>query len=169
MKQTTGDFIDSFEIRTLGTAKGEARLGLYIDLALFTRHEDIRVVVICTDFILRNSSRDEMLNSVYEATFPGECNKLRVVCAVLSSGHFDIGVVQDDDSTRAVFDLGDDWDCARELILTFIKSRSPESFAEKRQRLCPQWDPSPEPLDGCACGETCCDCRRDPVKDKSRA
>ena len=53
-----------------------------------------------------------MLNSVYEATFPGEFNKLRVVCAVMSSGHFDIGVVQDDDSTRAVFDLGDDWDCA---------------------------------------------------------
>ena len=91
---------------------------------------------------------------------------LFVQCCLLGTS---TSVLQDDDSTRAVFDLGDDWDCARELILTFIKSRSPESFAEKRQRLCPQWDPSPEPLDGCACGETCCDCRRDPVKDKSRA
>ena len=99
-----------------------------------------------------------MLQCVHEAAFPGESTKLRVVCAVLSSGHFDIGVVQEGDSTRAVFELGADWDCALELILTFIQSRSPESFDEKRERLCLQWSVNPEPLDGCACGETCCDC-----------
>ena len=156
--ETTGDFIDNFESRTFGTAKGEARLGSYTDLAIFTRHEDIRVVVICTDNIFRYSSRDVLEKSVYEAIFPGESAKLRVVCAVLSSRHFDIGVVHVNGTTRAVFELGSDWDCALQLILSFIQSRSPLSKAEKRKRLCPEWKMSAEPDGGCACGETSCDC-----------
>ena len=46
VQQTTGDFIKNFETRTCGKAVGEARLGSYTDLAVFTRREDIRVVVI---------------------------------------------------------------------------------------------------------------------------
>ena len=134
--KTTGDFIESFMTRTSGKARGIARLGSYTDLGIFTRHEDIRVVVICTDLILRNSSKIDDLKSVYEAVFPGECVKHRVVCAILSSGHFDIGVVLENGCTRAVFGLGSDWDCALELILTFIKSKSPEGLAEERGRLC---------------------------------
>ena len=156
--ETTGDFIENFETRTRGKAVGEARLGSYTDLAVFTRREDIRVVVICTDFILRGSSRTDDLKSVFQAVFPGESEKHRVVCAVLSSGHFDIGVVHENGSTRAVFDIGSDWDCALDLILSFIKSRSPDSLAVKRERLCPQWSASAEPADGCVCGETSCDC-----------
>ena len=157
--KTTGDFIDSFMTRTFGKAKGEARLGSYTDLAIFTRHEDIRVVVICTDLILRDSTQADDLKSVYEAIFPGECVKHRVVCAILSSGHFDIGVVHENGSTRAVFDLGSDWDCARQLIMTFVKSKAPESLAIERERLCRRWNENPEPLEGCECGETSCDCR----------
>ena len=150
--KTTGDFIGSFMTRTSGKARGKERLGSYTDLGIFTRHEDIRVVVTCTDLILRNSSKNDDLKSVYEAVFPGESVKNRVVCAILSSGHFDIGVVLENGCTRAVFDLGSDWDCALELILTFIKSKSPES-------LSPRWSENSEPPEGCECGETACDCR----------
>ena len=75
VKQTTGDFIQNFETRASGKAVGEARLGSHTDLAVFTRREDIRVVVICTDFILRSSSRSDDLNSVFQAVFPGENGK----------------------------------------------------------------------------------------------
>jgi hypothetical protein len=131
--KTTGDFIGSFMTRTSGKARGKERLGSYTDLGIFTRHEYIRVVVICTDLILRNSSKNDDLKSVYEAVFPDESVKNRVVCAILSSGHFDIGVVLENGCTRAVFDLGSDWDCALELILTFIKSKSPESLSVEQR------------------------------------
>jgi hypothetical protein len=119
--ETTGEFVENFEVRTVGKAKGEARLGSFIDLAVFTRHEDIRVVVISTDRIFQDSTKEQMLKCVHEAAFPGESVKLRVVCAVLSPGHFDIGVLHANDATQAVFELGDDWDQALDLILTFIK------------------------------------------------
>jgi hypothetical protein len=158
--EKTGDDIASFEIRTCGKAVGDARLGSYIDLAILTRHEDIRVVCICTDKIFRNSSREEVEKSVREAAFPGETTKLRVVCAVLSSRHFDIGVVHVNGTTRAVFDLGNDWDCALRLTLSFIQKRSPVSESVKRVRLCRKWEECPEPADGCACGETSCECSK---------
>ena len=164
VREVTGDFIDNFEVRTLGKAKGQARLGSFIDLAVFTRHEDIRVIVICTDFIFQHSTKEQMLKCVHEAAFPGESVKLRVVCAVLSSGHFDIGVLQENDTSRAVFELGDDWDRALDLILTFIKNLSPKTSMTSRARLCPPWRENPEPLDGCACGETSCNCRVVPLK-----
>jgi hypothetical protein len=157
--ETTGEFVENFEVRTVGKAKGEARLGSFIDLAVFTRHEDIRVVVISTDRIFQDSTKEQMLKCVHEAAFPGESVKLRVVCAVLSSGHFDIGVLHANDATQAVFELGDDWDQALDLILTFIKKSSPKSKSEARKRLCPPWRESPDPVDGCACGETSCNCR----------
>ena len=156
--EVTGDFIESFETRTCGKAVGDARLGSSIDLAISTRLEDIRVVVICTDKIFRYSSRAELEKSVHEAVFPGEVEKLRVVCAVLSSRHFDIGVVHVNGTTRAVFDRGNDWDCALRLILSFIQARSPVNKTAKRERLCRQWKVVPEPAEGCACGETSCEC-----------
>lgn len=141
-KTTTGDFIDNFVTRTFGKAKGQAKLGSYSDLAIFTRHEDIRVVVICMDLILRNSPKPEDHKSVYEDAFHGECEKRRVVCAILSSGHFDIGVVNENGSTRAVFELGSYWDW---------RSVSTSVPGEARA--------NPEPAEGCACGETSCECR----------
>ena len=86
--QMTGDSIENFETRTLGKAVGDARLGSYIDLAILTLHEDIRVMVVCTDKIFRNTSREELEKSVHEAAFAGENTKSRVVCAVLSSHGF---------------------------------------------------------------------------------
>ena len=90
--------VEAFVTRAAGRAKGEARLGSHIDLAVFTCFEDIRVVVIDTTHILRSSTESELLktNSVIEACFPGECEKRRVVCAILSynpSRHFDLGAV----------------------------------------------------------------------------
>jgi hypothetical protein len=100
--EITGDFIDEFETRTKGDAIGKARLGSFTDLAIFTRHEDIRVVVICTDNIFRHSLENEVQNCVFEATFPAESTKLRVVCAILSSGHFDIGVIRQQSNSGSV-------------------------------------------------------------------
>jgi hypothetical protein len=77
---------------------------------------------------------------------------------VLSSKHFDIGVVHVNGKTRAVFDLGTDWDYALQLILAFIQKRSPVKPTDKRERLCRNWEVCPEPAEGCACGETSCEC-----------
>ena len=129
--EMTGDSLENFERRAAGKAVGDAKLGSYIDLAILTRHEDIRVVTITTDKIFRHSSREAVAKSIHEAAFPGETAKLRVVCAVLSSGHFDIGVVHVNGKTRAVFDLGNDWDCALRLILAFIQERSPVKPTDK--------------------------------------
>ena len=77
---------------------------------------------------------------------------------MLSSQHFDIGVVRANGKTRAVFNLGQEWDCALRLILEFIQKRSPVKSTDKRERLCPNWEECPEPAEGCACGETSCEC-----------
>ena len=47
--EMTGDSLENFERRAAGKAVGDAKLGSYIDLAILTRHEDIRVATITTD------------------------------------------------------------------------------------------------------------------------
>ena len=154
--------VEDFVTRASGRAKGDARRGSHIDLAVFTCYEDIRVMVIDTSNILRNSTEKELLtkNSVVEACFPGECEKRRVVCAVLSrtpSQHFDLGVVRTSRGVKAVFEFGEDWDRALKLILEFIKSRSPETAGGRRERAWSKWV-EPSESQGCECGETTCEC-----------
>ena len=64
----------------------------------------------------------------------GECDKQRVVCAVLSERHYNLGVVFGSE-VQAIFDVGADWDRARALILNYLreikKSPKPKVF----------WDP----------------------------
>ena len=141
-----------FRTRASGNATGLAVWGSGLELGLFTRYEDVRVMVIVTDMIFRNSSPTD----VSPAVFPGECEKSRVVCAIKYPKHFDIGVVHTPSGIQAVFQEGDEWSEALGLILSFIKSRSPETSEEKPAPLCRQWTPSDE--GECVCGETSCIC-----------
>ena len=43
------------------------------------------------------------------AGFEGECEKRRVVCAILAKGHYDLGVVFRPEA-QAVFENGPEWD-----------------------------------------------------------
>ena len=145
-----GDFIKNFETRTCGKATLTLRFLLAVKIFELL---SFALISSCAD------PQEQMIPKVFFKQSFLVREKHRVVCAVLSSGHFDIGVVHENGSSRAVFDLGSHWDCAFELILSFIKGRSPESMSAKRERLIPQWIENAEQADGCACGETSCDCR----------
>ena len=123
---------------------------------MFTRHDDVRVMVIDTKAILCTSSQADLEKAVRPTLCPGECEKSRVVCAISSPDHFDIGVVHTSNGIRAIFQEGDEWQEALSLILSFIKARSPKTFQDKRVPRCPRWAPSDQ--GDCDCGETSCIC-----------
>ena len=56
--------------------------GTILDLGLYTMFLDVRIIVIFVGRIRGVSSDEELLQSCFEAVFPGECEKHRVVCAV---------------------------------------------------------------------------------------
>ena len=57
------------------------------DLAIYTLFLDIRIEVISVDEIHADSTDAQLLLACRPATFPEECFKRRVVCAVLSKNH----------------------------------------------------------------------------------
>jgi hypothetical protein len=57
------------------------------DLALYTLFLDIRVVVVFADMIFAHSSDKQLSDACMVAGFEGECEKRRVVCAILAKGH----------------------------------------------------------------------------------
>jgi hypothetical protein len=103
-----------------GLVKGIDLQGDMQDLAIYTLFLDIRIEVISVDEIHADSTDAQLLLACRPATFPEECFKRRVVCAVLSKNHFDIGVLFRPE-VQAVFDLGPDWDRAKTLILRFLR------------------------------------------------
>ncbi len=84
---------------------------------------DVRVIVINSGGIRADSTDAELLKCCTEAVFPGECEKRRVVCAVLSGEHFDLGGVFGP-KARTIFDVGDDWARACVLILNHLRART---------------------------------------------
>ena len=66
----TSDSSEKFETRTVGKAVGDAKLGSNIDLAILTRHEDIRVVTVITDKIFailpKKSSQKVSLKMLFQ-------------------------------------------------------------------------------------------------------
>jgi len=135
-----GESSHEFTQRVSGNAAGKAMHGTNSDLALYTLGEDVRVVVISTSKILSTTPDEKLLESVVLATVPAQCDKSRVVCAVLHKDHFDLGVLRSHNSIQAVFQVGQEWDHALRQLLSFIKSRSPSSATEPRENLGPRWD-----------------------------
>jgi len=132
---TRGESSEETHTHTHGTVKA---------LALYTLEKDVRVAVISTSRIFNNTPDEKLVESVVLATVPGECDKSRVVCAVLHKNHFDLGVLRTSGSVQAVFQVGKEWDDARRLLLSFIKSRSPPP-EPKREDLGPRWVPPISP------------------------
>lgn len=139
-----GEPLSEFTQRLSGQARGKAVHGTITDLALYTLQEDVRVIVIATDGIFSTTPDEELFSSVVPAFVPGECEKSRVVCAILHKEHFDLGVLRTTDSVQAVFQMGPEWDRALRSLLSFLKARSPLPGA-KREDLGPRWAPPTSP------------------------
>jgi hypothetical protein len=133
-----GQSSEEFQAHVAGLIPGEGRLGTFQDLALYTFSLDVRVVVVHADMIKADSS-DEALtlacfprpSDVTNEALAGERGKRRVVCAVLSKAHYDLGVVFGSE-IEASFGVGVEWDRARGLILNYLreikKSPKPKVF-----------------------------------------
>ena len=78
--------------------------------------EDVRVMVIDAKMVSRDTPDQDLAKAVKFGLTPGECDKKRVVCAVLHRKHFDLGVVRAAQGVRAVFAAGQEWDDACRLI-----------------------------------------------------
>ena len=92
--QPLGESSSTFIERVSGRTVGEARLGTNVDLAMFAWQENVRVMVVNTRTISRDSP-DEVLDSAVQfAAVAGESDKTRMVCAILHKKHYDLGVLQ---------------------------------------------------------------------------
>jgi hypothetical protein len=94
--------------------------GTVLDLGLYTMFLDVRVMVIDVGQIRGVSSDEELLRSCFEAGFPGECEKHRVVCAVCFGDHWISGRFLA--SRLALVWMGEDWTRARVLILNYLRA-----------------------------------------------
>ena len=141
MNETVGESYESFCIRASG--KPLARIyGGPTDLAVYTQHEDIRVMVIDTKMILSTTSDADLWKCVTQRVFLLSAKRLGL-SGVLSRDHFDLGIVRNSENVRAVFKQGDEWQDALRLILLFIKSRVPSDNNQPRDPLVSQWVPTP--------------------------
>jgi hypothetical protein len=93
--EATGETSATLVARVSGVAKGKDRWGSSADLALYTLYDDVRVVVIDADAILSGTADEDLLKTCSTATLGGTCSTSRVVCAILSKNHYQLGVVLD--------------------------------------------------------------------------
>ncbi len=129
-----------------GLIPGLALQGEVHDLAIYTLFLDVRVVVVHADIIRANSTEKELSEACMVAGFEGECEKSRVVCAVLENGHYDLGVVFRPEA-QAVFENGPEWESARSLILHYLPAKKakpqPKVFWTPSAPLFPVSAPTP--------------------------
>ena len=111
-----------FLFHAAGLIPGEDKQGEIHDLAIYTLFLDIRVIVVHADAIRADSTEKQLSEACIVAGFEGECEKRRVVCAVLEKGHYDLGVVFRPEA-HAVFENGPEWETARSLILHYLRAR----------------------------------------------
>ena len=137
-----GDCSDLVKRRILGTVKGRERWGDTVDMGLATLYDDVRVVAIRADLICRTSSDSELEDACVPCVFPAECDKRRVICAILGRNHWDLAVTRSPE-VKAVFDIGVEWDNARSSILNFVRSHAPLTLGGEQLRYGPPWEPRP--------------------------
>ena len=120
-----------------------------IDLSVATFRENVRVMVIDAGRITRDTPDQDLCKAVNFVITPGECEKTRVVCAVIHRLHYDLGVVRTTQGVRAVFAVGQEWEEACRLIVSFVKANlfrqekrvrpsvpSGGALGEQREREC---------------------------------
>ena len=86
-----GESSSIFIERVSGKAVGDARLGTNTDLAMFTWQENVRVMVVNTCTISRDTADEVLDNAVQYAAAAGERDNTRMVCAILHKKRFDLG------------------------------------------------------------------------------
>jgi hypothetical protein len=128
----------TFIERVEGKAVREARLGANVDLAMFTWQENVRVMVVNTRTLSRDTADHALEKAVQYAGIAGERDKTRMVCAILHKEHYDLGVLHTAQGVQAVFQVGAEWDNAIRLILRFIKAKLPLE-GRAQSLLCPRW------------------------------
>jgi len=112
--------LEPFLLRTAGLSKGKDIQGSAVDLALYSFSLDVRVVVVLADMIRGHSSDTDLEQACSVESLRGEREKRRCVCAVLSDGHYELGIVRGTE-VKAIFDVGADWDQARLVILKSLR------------------------------------------------
>jgi len=118
-----GETSEDYRSHAAGLVKG-ALMGTLYDLALYTFSLDVRVVVVRADGIHEHSSNKDVDSCFLHVVLEEECEKRRVVCAVLfeKRKHYDLGIIRGPD-VEALFDVGADWDRARAVIGGFFRDK----------------------------------------------
>ena len=132
-----GESSSIFIERVSGKAVGDARLGTNTDLAMFTWQENVRVMVVNTCAVSRDTADEVLDKAVQFAAIAGERDKTRMVCAILHKKHYDLGVLHTAVGIQAVFQVGE-WGNAIRLILRFIKAKSLPT-GQAQCLICPRW------------------------------
>ena len=94
-------------------------------MTMFTWQENVRVMVVNTRTLSRDTADQDLEKAVQYAGIAGERDKTRMVCAILHKKHYDLGVLHTAQGVQAVFQVGAEWDNAIRLILRFIKTKLP--------------------------------------------
>ena len=105
---------------------------------MFTWQENVRVMVVNTCTISRDTADEVLDKAVQYAAVAGERDKTRMVCAILHKKHYDIGVLHTAEGIQAVFQVGEEWDNAIRLILRFIKAKLLPT-GQAQCLICPRW------------------------------
>src|SRR5690349_18016646 len=105
---------------------------------MFTWQENVRVMVVNTRTLSRDTADQDLEKAVQYVGIAGERDKTRMVCAILHKEHYDLGVLHTAHGVQAVFQVGAEWDNAIRLILRFIKAKLPPEGRAQRL-LCPRW------------------------------
>ena len=75
---------------------------------MFTWQENVRVMVVNTCTISRDTVDEVLDKAVQFAAIAGERDKTRMVCAILPKKHYDLGVLHTAEGIQAVFQVGEE-------------------------------------------------------------
>ena len=148
-----GESSSTFVERVSGNAVLEARLGTNTDLAMSAWQENVRVMVVDTHSLSRDTPDGMLHKAVQFAAVAGERDKTRMVCAILHKKHYDLGVLRTNHGVQAVFQVGDEWDTAIHLILRSIRARLPAN-GQPQKLLGSRWSERKKQSETKACGDT---------------
>jgi hypothetical protein len=124
--------------------KGRDKLAGIIEMGLHARTSPVRYVILREDEImaaLGAATEEEIggrtVKAAHRAGAIGEAGKLQVAYAILKKGkgaidHYNLGAVTDGRTTRAVFQVGQEAEEARTLIVKHIQSRRTDATAAGR-------------------------------------
>jgi hypothetical protein len=120
------DSIEEFYNRVEGRSRGKGLLASNLDLGAFSRDKDVYLIILRTTELVNTSPTSDCKNAFTLCDFPGQKDKKKIAIVILHKGHADLFVIRTSDGVRALFDIGADFDAARALALSFIRTRVKE-------------------------------------------